>query len=59
METFSRYWPFVLQMPMARSFDVSLICAWINAWVNNGEAGDLKRHLADYDVTVMVNDVTI
>ena len=31
----------------------SLICAWINGWVNNGEAGDLKRHRAHYDVTVM------
>ena len=31
----------------------SLICAWINGWVNNGEAGDLRRHRADYYVTVM------
>ena len=31
----------------------SLICAWINGWVNNGEACDLRRHLAHYDVTVM------
>ena len=31
----------------------SLICAWINCWVNNGEAGDLRRHRAHYDVTVM------
>ena len=31
----------------------SLICAWINGWVNNGEAGDLRRHRAHYDVTVM------
>ena len=30
-----------------------LICAWINAWVNNREAGDLKRHCAHYDVIVM------
>ena len=30
-----------------------LICAWINGWVNNREAGDLRRHLARYDVTVM------
>ena len=27
----------------------SLICAWINGWVNNGEAGDLRRHRAQYD----------
>ena len=31
----------------------SLICAWINEWVNNGEACDLRRHRAHYDVTVM------
>ena len=28
-------------------------CAWINGWVNNGEAGDLRRHRAHYDVTVI------
>ena len=31
----------------------SLICAWINSWVNNREAGDFRRHRAHYDVTVM------
>ena len=31
----------------------SLMCAWINDWVNNGEAGDLRRHRSHYDVTVM------
>ena len=31
----------------------SLICAWINGWVNNREAGELRRHCAHYDVTVM------
>ena len=31
----------------------SLICSWINAWVNNREAGDLRRHLDHYDVIVM------
>ena len=31
----------------------SLICAWINGWVNNPEAGDLRRHLAHYDVIVI------
>ena len=29
------------------------ICAWINGWVNNRETGDLGRHRAHYDVTVM------
>ena len=32
---------------------LSLICAWINDWVNNREAGDLRCHRAHYDVTVM------
>ena len=31
----------------------SLICVWINGWVNNDDAGDLRRYLAHYDVTVM------
>ena len=31
----------------------SLICTWINGWVNNGEAGDLRHHGTHYDVTVM------
>ena len=31
----------------------SLICAWINSWVNNQEAGELRCHCAHYDVTVM------
>ena len=33
----------------------SLICAWINNWVNNGEAGDLRRHRSHYDVIVMLS----
>ena len=61
---FPRYWPFVRgihrfpvnsphkgQWRGALSF--SLICARINGWVNNGEAGDLRRHHGHYDVTVM------
>ena len=31
----------------------SLICARIKDWVNNGDAVDLRRHRAHYDVTVM------
>ena len=31
----------------------SLICVWINGWVNNREAGDFRRYRAHYDVTVM------
>ena len=30
-----------------------LICACTNGWVNNLDAGDLRRHRAHYDVTVM------
>ena len=62
---FPRYWPLVRgihrltvnsphkgQWRGALMF--SLICAWINGWVNNHEAGDLRRHHAHYDVTVML-----
>ena len=31
----------------------SLIFVWINGWVNNREAGDLRRHRAHCDVIVM------
>ena len=31
----------------------SFICAWINGWVNNRKAGDLRRQQAHYDVIVM------
>ena len=62
---FPHYWPFVrwnspvagefpAQRPMTHSFDVFFICAWINGWINNREAGDLRHHRAHYDVTVMV-----
>ena len=38
----------------------SLICVWINGWVNNGEACDLRRHRGHYDVNVMrLFDTTI
>ena len=32
----------------------SFICAWTNAWVNNWDTGDLRRHLTHYVVTVMI-----
>ena len=32
----------------------SLICVWINDWVNNREVGDLRRHRGHYDVNVMI-----
>ena len=61
---FPRYWPFVRgiyrshkgQWRGAFMFWImfSFICAWINGWVNNREAGDLRRHRVHYDVTVMM-----
>ena len=37
----------------------SSICAWINGWVNNREAGDLRRHRTHYDVTVIYQENTL
>ena len=37
----------------------SLICARMNDWVNNREAGDLRRYRAHYDVIVVTRTVTI
>ena len=62
---FPRYWPFVRGIHRSPvnsphkgqwrgALVFSLICAWINGWVNNREAGDFRRHHAHYDVTVMV-----
>ena len=36
-----------------------LICAWTNGSVNTRDAGDLRRHRAHYDVTVMQFDLVI
>ena len=58
------YWPFVRGIHRSPvnsphkgqwrgALMVSLICAWINGWVNNREAGDLRHHCAHHDVTVM------
>ena len=33
-----------------------LICAWTNGSANNGDDGDLRRHCAHYDVTVIYTD---
>ena len=44
---------FPSQRPVTQSFDASLICSWINGWLNNREAGDLRRYHAYDDVTVM------
>ena len=61
---FPRYWPFVRGIHRSpvnylhkgrwrAALVFSLICAWINGWVNNREA-DLRRHRAHYDVIVML-----
>ena len=34
----------------------SLIGAWMNGWVNNREAGDLRHHRAHSDVAAMIHD---
>ena len=65
---FPRYWPFVRgihrspvnsphkgQWRWALMF--SFICAWINGWVNNREAGDLRLHRAHDGVIVMLPSV--
>ena len=45
---------FLSQRPVTQSFDVFLICAWTNAWVNNRDAGGLRRHRAHYTAIVMI-----
>ena len=45
---------FLAKRPVTRSFDVFFDLRVINGWVNNGEAGDLRRYRAHYDVTVML-----
>ena len=63
---FPRYWPFVrgihrspVNFPHKGQWRgalmFSLICVWINSWVNNREAVNLRRHRAHYDVTVMTH----
>ena len=41
--------------PRCRALMFSLICAWMNGWVNNREAGDLRCHRTHHDVTVMIH----
>ena len=61
---FPHYWPFVRvihwspvnspqKKPVTPSFDVFFICTWINCWVKNCEAGDMRRHCAHYDVILL------
>ena len=44
---------FPAQRSVTRAMMFSLICAWINDWVHNREAGDLRHHHAHYDVIIM------
>ena len=61
---FPRYWPRVrgihrspVNSPHTGQWRgtlmFSLISGWINGWVDNREAGDLRRHRGHYDVIVM------
>ena len=63
---FPRYWPFLMGMQWSPkdsphkgqwrgALMLSLIYAWINGWVNDRDAGELKPHRAHYDVTVMIS----
>ena len=41
-------------IPRTKASDAALWCfLWSDGWINNGEAGDLRRNRAHYDVTVM------
>ena len=62
METFPRYWPFVWGIHRSPvnsphkgqwrgALMFSLICTRTNSWVHNRDAGDFRRHRADYDGT--------
>ena len=44
---------FPSQRPVMRTFDISLICTWTNGWANYKDAGELRRHCAYHDITVM------
>ena len=58
---FPRYWPFVwgihrspVNSPHKGQWRGAFFdLRWINAWINNLEAGDLRRFRAHYDATVM------
>ena len=59
---FPRYWPLVrgilrspVNSPHKGLWRGALMFALIYSWVSNREAGDLRRHRAHYDVTVMQN----
>ena len=45
-----KHFPVTGDFPGQRPATLSLICAWIQGWVNNGAAVDLIRHRAHQDV---------
>ena len=50
-------------IPLTKASDAELwyylwSAPWINGWINNHEAGDLRRYRAHYDVIVMLNNLT-
>ena len=54
METFSALLAICAgNAPVTGEFPAQKPVAWINGWVNNREAGDLRRYRAHYDVIVM------
>ena len=63
---FLRYWQFVQGIHRSPvnslhkgqwrgALMFSFICAWINGWINNREAGDLRCHRTHYDIIVMIS----
>ena len=44
---------FPTQRPVTRSFDIFFDLCLNKGWVNNRDAGDLRRHRVHYDVIVM------
>ena len=66
---FPHYWPFIEEctshwwIPLTKVSDesfliFSLMCTWINNWVNSSEAGDLRHYCAHHEVIVMSLIVT-
>ena len=42
------------QRPVTRNFDAFFDLRWLNNWVKNRDAGDLKRYRAHYDVAIII-----
>ena len=50
---------FPAERPVTWSFNIFFDRVWINGWVNNREAGDVRRYRAHYDVIVMVSKLLL